>query len=278
MHLRIRPALTLLYLISFLSLSNLAFAYSDEWRNEFKNGFMRGFANPESIETKIDLMGLRGEQRTVARNYLNELTTNEKFIDYMVDAYLTAPFMKEFTEGRLENEALYMQAIRFSYEVEADLSLRGLQRLSDENIKAFLAIMVNIFSKIEPEYCRSLAGFEASSQMQEISASLVMLQSLDTRNLRAYLRLNKLAINAELNDFPMVQNLNNYQIEQANLAFENALINAYQKYGSPGFLEALVDPDAASDEDICLSMMLTMQVAHDMEGITGKWMRAMFFR
>ncbi len=124
MHFRIRPVLTLLYLISFLSLSNLAFAYSDEWRNEFKNGFMRGFANPESIETKIDLMGLRGEQRTVARNYLNELTTNEKFIDYMVDAYLTAPFMKEFTEGRLENEVLYMQAIRFSYEVEADLSLR----------------------------------------------------------------------------------------------------------------------------------------------------------
>ncbi len=75
----------------------------------------------------------------------------------------------------------------------------------------------------------------------------------------------------------MVQNLNNYQIEQANLAFENALIDAYQKYGGQGFLEALVDPDAASDEDICLSMMLTMQVAHDMEGITGKWMRAMFF-
>ncbi len=135
--------------------------------------------------------------------------------------------------------------------------------------------MVNIFSKIEPEYCRSLAGFEAQSQMQEISASLVMLQSLDTRNLRAYLRLNKLAINAELNDFPMVQNLNNYQIEQANLAFENALIDAYQKYGSPGFLEALVDPDAASDEDICLSMMLTMQVAHD-GGYYRKWMRAMF--
>ncbi len=75
----------------------------------------------------------------MARNYLNELTTNEKFIDYMVDAYLTAPFMKEFTEGRLENEVLYMQAIRFSYEVEADLSLRGLQRLSDENIKAFFS-------------------------------------------------------------------------------------------------------------------------------------------
>ena len=55
---------------------------------------MKGFTNPESIESKIDLMGLRGEQRTIARNYLNELTTNEKFIDYMVDAYLTAPFMK----------------------------------------------------------------------------------------------------------------------------------------------------------------------------------------
>ena len=138
--------------------------------------------------------------------------------------------------------------------------------------------MVNIFSEIKPEYCRSLAGFEPTSQMQEISASIIMLQSLDERNLRAYLRLNKLAINSELNDFSMVQNLNDYQLEQANLAFENSLINAYQRYGSPRFLEALADPDAASDEDICLSMMLTMQVAHDMKGITVKWMRAMFFR
>ena len=71
---------------------------------------------------------------------------------------------------------------------------------------------------------------------------------------------------------------NDYQIEQANLAYENALIDTYEKYGSPGFLEALADPDAASDENICLSMMLTMQVAHDMEGVTGKWMRAIFFR
>ena len=76
----------------------------------------------------------------------------------------------------------------------------------------------------------------------------------------------------------MVEDLNDYQIEQANLAFENALIDAYQKYGSPKFLESLVNPDAASDEDICLSLMLTMQVAHDLQGITGKWMRAMFFR
>ena len=196
----------------------------------------------------------------------------------MVDELLVAPFLREFVEGQIDTETFGMHAVRYSYEVEADLSLRGLQRLRDNDIKTFLSIMVDIFSKIEPKYCRSLAGFELINQIEEINTSFIMLQSLNARNLRAYLRLNTLAINAELNKFPLIMDFNDYQIEQANLAYENALIDTYEKYGSPAFLEALADPDAASDENICLSMMLTMQVAHDMEGVTGKWMRAIFFR
>jgi len=131
---------------------------------------------------------------------------------------------------------------------------------------------------IEPKYCRSLAGFAPTNQLDEINAAFVMLRAMDTSTLKSYYRVTLKAVNAELNDFPTIPIMNEYQVEQANLAYQSAVVDSYIRNGSPAYFDALDDPDSASDYDICRSMAFLFQVAHDLDGVTGDWMRSAFFR
>ena len=275
---KIKFALTLFLLVTFTGLQNPSFSFSAAEKDEFKSGFFIGFTNPQNIEKKLDLVGLRGDGRAVAKDYMMQLGKNEKFIDYMVEGLIDAPFMRDFREGRINKAALAQHVMRFSYEIEANLSMKGLLRLSDEDLKTFISILADTFLVIESKYCRSLAGFAPSSQLDEISSAFAMLQTMDAGTLRSYYRVTLNAMNAELNDFPAVPIMNDYQVEQANLAYENAILDRYIKSGSPAYLNALGDPDSAADYDICRSMAFTLEVAHDLDGATGEWMRSAFFR
>lgn len=271
-------AIILTIFISTFYLSSDSLAFSKAEKEELKRGFLVGFTNPKAIERKLDLLGLRGEQRSIASEYLEQLSRNEKYIDYMVDELIKTKFVKDFSEGLIDRQTLAKQAMRFGYELEANLSMRGMLRLSDEDVKDFISILTDVFLSIDPKYCRGLAGFAPTSQMDEINSTFAMLRTMDAKNLRTYYRLNLKAVNAELIDFPSVPLLNDYQIEQANQAYENALLETFIESGSPAYFSAAIDPDSASDYDICRSMAFGMKVAKDMDGVAGEWMRAIFFR
>lgn len=275
---KIRLMVVVLLLMAFSGVLNPSFSFSEAEKDIFKKGFLIGFTNPQNIEKKLDLIGLRGPQRLVAKNYMLKLAENEKFIDYMIVELINAPFMKDFQQGRINNTTLAQHSMRFAYEIEADLSMKGLLRLSDQDLKTFISILGDIFLVIEPKHCRGLAGLAPTNQLDEISSAFAMLQTMDVGTLRSYYRVIFNAMNAELNDFPTVPIMNEYQVEQANLAYENAMLAKYIQSGSPAYFDALGDPDSASDNDICRSMAFALKIAHDLDGVTGEWMRSAFFR
>ena len=275
---KIKVVITLLVMATFAGLSSPSFSFSGAEKDEFTKGFLIGFSDPQNIEKRLDLVGLRGDQRAVSKNFFMQLARNDKFIDYMVEGLIDAPFMRDFQEGRIDKTTLALHSMRFGYEIEANLSMKGLLRLSDEDLKTFISILSDVFLIIEPKHCRGLAGLTPTNQLDEINSAFAMLQTMDAGTLRSYYRVTLNAMNAELNDFPGVPIMNEYQVEQANMAYENALSDRYVESGSPAYFSALVDPDSASDYDICRSMAFAMKVAHDMDGATGEWMRSAFFR
>lgn len=269
-------------LFTFVIFTEIAQAFNDEEKNEFRKGFIQGLTSSTAVEKKLNLLNFSGEQRSIARDYFSELGRNEKFIDYMVEEFLRAPFMKKFKQdyeqGKLDKKTFALNAMQYAYEVEANLAMKGLLRLSDEDMKSYLYILRESFLTIDQRYCRLLAGYNNINQVDEMAVSMQMLTNMKPSSLRTYYRLNTVAMNAELNDYPTVPIINNYQAEQANLVYEDAIIEAFERAGRPDYFIAAAEPDTASDKDICLSMAFVVGIARDLEGVSGEWLRAIYMR
>ena len=53
---------------------------------------------------------------------------------------IDAKFMRTFQEGRIDKTKLALHSMRFGYEIEADLGMKGL--LPDEDLKTFISMVL----------------------------------------------------------------------------------------------------------------------------------------
>jgi hypothetical protein len=164
----------------------------------------------------------------------------------------------------------------FGYQFITKLTVDGLKRLTDERVLDYVNFTVRFFDVIEPKHCRALMG-AASRQKDEIDASMAALRNMSSTEMKSYFELNREAVNAELNDWPVVPTLNDYETKTATAAFEKKFGEQLDSHPLASMIiTALTDPINAKDQDFCVAGKFVVEVIADLKGMSGDWFRRSF--
>ncbi len=268
-----------LIVLIFVSVSNIhANANSDFTSQGFKMGLIRGLADPEKIEAKLNVYGLHGPQRDVARQYLEDMARNQKYVGYLENHFSEAMHKKKSQKEEPDKFSLSVKQLLEVHDVDKYLFINGLQRLSDKTRKEYLSLLETAYLKIDSRYCRHLMYDIKGSEMLALEASLQMLSVFSINELRRYFNIAKLAVDSELDKFPSKLQLTEGQSNLSAKSFDNLLRASYVTLGQPEFLLSLTKPDASTNDDLCLAGAHVTKIVRQMTGKEGEWFRYKFLQ
>ena len=154
------------------------------------------------------------------------------------------------------------------------ITARGLSKLSHDDIHAFFSLMSQMFTLVEPRFCRVMMQQQGATQEAQIETSYAMMRGMSPAQFRSYLSLSQTAIRAELSAAPPRELPSAAQMDLANQAFVMKFDAALMALPDPrGVIASLSAPHAATDMNFCDAGRLMFSVLADMEGLTGQWMR-----
>ena len=230
------------------------------------------YAQPNTIKQVTKSFGVSAEKEIIVTQHLKALLLNPKLINAMSREMVSQGVLDNVQNKNSANAA----GTAFGYQFVTQLTVDGIKRLPDERVLEYIEFVDRFFDLIEPRHCRALMG-SAAKQKDEIEASFAAIRNMSASELRAYFVLNREAVNAELNDWPIVINLNDYEIKTATAAFEKSFA---KKLGAHPFSStittALTDESNAQDKDFCIAGKFVMATISELGGMAGNWFRRSF--
>ena len=250
--------------------SSSAMASSDADRESFRTAFSTAISDPAMLQAVTDMADLGADKTPLFRRYIEEVMTEPAFLDRMTDEIVASGLLANVTGP----EAAFETGFSLGYEIVVAITARGLSKMSHDDIHAFFSLMAEMFSVVEPRYCRVMMQQQGATQEAQIETSYAVMRGMDLAQFRTYLSISKTAIMAELTagmprDLPSAA-----QMDLANQSFVMKFDAALMALPDPrGVIASLSAPHAATDMNFCEAGTLMFSVLADMEGLTGQWMR-----
>ncbi len=249
-------------------------------------------SNAEEITREIEkFKSLRASDEEAVPQPPSEITTKEKFKEVMVtlinsESFLAASnpfspmskayqpfnqFMKELMTDEVVLDALFEIVTENQYTVTdfekfgrawgEEVSTRGLQRLSDDDIETLLGLTLNIMERGSVVECRHLLTESPDGFNYRV------LEYLDTPEIKAYFNITRKAVLAELNQDPK-QLLTR---DQSDIAYE-VLSKQFHDEDAYYMGAILQDIEKYSPVEACWAGSKLIRGILDMKGLPKKWM------
>ena len=232
------------------------------------------YSKSETIQKVAKSFGVSPYKESVVIEHMKTLLRDPKLIKLMSQEFVSQGVLNK-AAGSNKNSA-NAAGMAFGYQFITKLTVDGLKRLSDERVLDYVNFTVRFFDAIEPKHCRALMG-AASRQKDEIDASMAAIRNMSSTEMRSYFELNREAVNAELNDWPVVPTLNDYETKTATAAFEKKFGEQLDSHPLASIIiTALTDPIDAKDQDFCVAGKFVVEVIADLKGMSGDWFRRSF--
>ena len=242
-------------------------------RDAFAAAFRNAMDDQALYDALIDGMRIGPEKTPLFRRYFEEVMTDPAMQDRMIDEMLATGLLDVLIASGDTDKAM-KTGFSLGYEVAVSITTRGLAKMGHDDIRSFFTLMSQVFSQIEPRYCRVLMQQQGAIQEAQILAGFAVMRSLDLPQFRSYLSLSRTAIAAELS--PAVPRVlpTPAQMDLANQDFVMKFDSALGDLADPrAVIMSLSAPHSAADEDFCLAGKLMFTVLGGMDGLTGQWMR-----
>ena len=232
------------------------------------------YSKSETIQKVAKSFGVSPDKESVVIEHMKTLLRDPKLIKLMSQEFVSQGVLDK-AAGSNKNSA-NAAGMAFGYQFITKLTVDGLKRLTDERVLDYVNFTVRFFDVIEPKHCRALMG-AASRQKDEIDASMAALRNMSSTEMKSYFELNREAVNAELNDWPVVPTLNDYETKTATAAFEKKFGEQLDSHPLASMIiTALTDPINAKDQDFCVAGKFVVEVIADLKGMSGDWFRRSF--
>ena len=232
------------------------------------------YSKSETIQKVAKSFGVSPDKESVVIKHMKTLLRDPKLIKLMSQEFVSQGVLNK-AAGSNKNSA-NAAGMAFGYQFITKLTVDGLKRLTDERVLDYVNFTVRFFDVIEPKHCRALMG-AASRQKDEIDASMAALRNMSSTEMKSYFELNREAVNAELNDWPVVPTLNDYETKTATAAFEKKFGEQLDSHPLASIIiTALTDPINAKDQDFCVAGKFVVEVIADLKGMSGDWFRRSF--
>ena len=179
---------------------------------------------------------------------------------------------------KLEEQDMKIYARKFGAELFLSLAMKGMARLSPEDMRVFLSFMNTWLHHASVEDCKWMMAIGATSSASEAAKiEMKYYGKFKQEELRSYFRFLRKAMFAELNNFPSARNLNQDQIKIADDAFQLILERKIkQESVRIETLKAMSDMNNSSAKDVCDSGKLIFSSVLDMKGFAGDLMTTKF--
>ncbi len=264
-------------IVMMLVPSGASHALTNDERTAIRSAFMDAARNPELYEAMVSGIRLGPEKDQIFMRYFEDVMTNEAFLDATIQQVLDSGVfasLEDFTEGK---NAVKM-AFSLGYEISSAMAIRGMGKMSHDDIRSFFTLMSGIFGVVEPRYCRVMLGGEEAGQQDMIEAGFAVMRGMTPAELRTYLALSRIALEGELSGRAARVAPNADQIELANQAFLTKFSIALKtepEAEAEDVLAVLTNPNAADDMAFCAAGRVLFSVYGDMDGLPGQWIRLM---
>lgn len=160
-----------------------------------------------------------------------------------------------------------------------NLSQKGLRRLSPEIQLKSLKQTLYLMENTDAEICKDLSfgSNNVDPTAQNIQKfNLAVLQVFNNEELRKLYRIQRMAIFAEINDYPKGKELTAHETAFAEKVFDKALRKEFDKL-TPNQQQKLIRvteaPEMASDKEACLYGALILRALTNAPGVGGEWAR-----
>lgn len=155
------------------------------------------------------------------------------------------------------------------------LTLNGLSRLSDKDIKNYLSYTIKVFASASDAECKAIAtGKDEFGRIE-----LKLLQGLGSDDFAGYLALSRRAITAELQDFPLKIIPSKVESEAGQKSLENYLVSEIEKLPKSEqerLSSAIAALEEANEKDNCDGNYIILKSLYDLGGMPGNWKRREF--
>lgn len=155
------------------------------------------------------------------------------------------------------------------------LTLNGLSRLSDKDIKNYLSYTIKVFASASDAECKAIAtGKDEFGRIE-----LKLLQGLGSDDFAGYLALSRRAIAAELQDFPLKIVPSKVEAEAGQKSLENYLVSEIEKLPKSEqerLSSAIAALEEANEKDNCDGNYIILKSLYDLGGMPGNWKRREF--
>ena len=256
-----------------IGVSAPAIAATATERDAFAAAFREAMNDPALYDDLIEGMRIGPEKTPLFRRYFEDVMTDPAMQRRMIDE-MTATGLLDIIIASGDTDRAMKTGFSLGYEIAVSITTRGLAKMGHDDIRSFFTLMRQVFSQIEPRYCRVLMQQQGATQEARILTGFAVMRSLDLPQFRAYLSLSKTAIVAELSPALPRALPTPAQMDLANQDFVMKFDVALRELDEPNaVIMSLSAPHSAADEDFCMAGRLMFTVLAGMDGLTGQWMR-----
>jgi hypothetical protein len=260
------------YFFSFFLLFFSISSYSQDIWAKVEEDLYKKMQTQEFVNYALSSYNLAAMPKEVMREHIVEVYKSRDVSKFIVKE------MRQAGIDKLEEQDMRAYGRKFGAELFLSLAMKGMARLSPEDMRVFLSFMNTWLHHASVEDCKWMMAVGATSSASEASKiEMKYYGKFKQEELRSYFRFLRKAMFAELNNFPSAKNLNQNQIKIADDAFQLILERKIkQESVRVETLKAMSDMNNSSAKDVCDSGKLIFSSVLDMKGFAGDLMTTKF--
>jgi hypothetical protein len=241
-------------------------AMADYSLDEFKVTFRRLFRDSNYLQTAFASMNLGTDGLATMLDHAKILYADERYIDRLVSELHQA---REGLSGGDDDRAIGMS---IGQATNIKLTLNGLSRLSDRDVKLYLSYINSIILRASDAECKAILTGKDEFGRTEMR----LLTELGKQSFADYLALTRRAIIAELSNSPLQIVPSKVEVDAGQKSFENYLtqqLAQLPKLEQDRLNAAIAALNDANDKDSCDGYYMIFKSAIELGGMPGNWLR-----
>ena len=240
-------------------------ATTDISLDQLKVMIRRTFQNPSYIQSIFSSMDINPAGRAAMIDHAKLLYADERYTDRIASELYEA---RGGLSGGDGDKAIGMS---IGQAINVKLTLSGLSRLSDKDVKLYLSYTKSILAQATVAECKAI--LTGKDEFGKIERRL--LTELGQTSFTNYLALTRKAITAELSGYPRIVP-STAEASAGQSSFDNYLVEELSKLSKTErerLGAAMASLDTANDQDSCDGYYMIFKTALELGGLPGVWQR-----
>lgn len=240
-------------------------ATTDISLDQLKVMIRKTYQSPGFIQSLSSSFDINPASRAVIIEHAKILYADERLTDRL------ATELFEARGGFSGGEGDKAIAMSIGQAMSVKLTLNGLSRLSDKDVKQYLFYFKSMVGRATDAECKAvLTGKDEFGRIE-----LRLLTDLGQASFTDYMALTRKAINAELSNYPRIVPTR-AEVNAGQSSYDNYLLGELSKMSKTErerLAAAMASLDTANDRDSCDGYFMIFQTAVDLGGLPGAWHR-----